>query len=103
MPQLSRDWGVPQESAARATTVFAVAYAWGSLASGPLSDRYGRRTILAGTVAAMAVATALVPLATGLLWVSAARALQRGSRPGRSSRCRTPLCRNGSRSGCPWR
>ncbi|WP_129266680.1 MFS transporter [Streptomyces sp. M3] len=76
MPQLSRDWGVPQESAARATTVFAVAYAWGSLAGGPLSDRYGRRTILAGTVAAMAVATALVPLATGLPWASAARALQ---------------------------
>ncbi|WP_322982581.1 MFS transporter [Streptomyces sp. S584] len=76
MPQLSRDRGVPQESAARATTVFAVAYACGSLAGGPLSDRYGRRTILAGTVAAMAVATALVPLATGLPWASAARALQ---------------------------
>ncbi|MFF3831447.1 MFS transporter [Streptomyces sp. NPDC002458] len=76
MPQLSRDWGVSQESAAWATTVFAVAYACGSLAGGPLSDRYGRRTILAGTVAAMAVATALVPLATGLPWASAARALQ---------------------------
>ncbi|MYQ37342.1 Predicted arabinose efflux permease, MFS family [Streptomyces sp. LamerLS-316] len=76
MPQLSQDWGVPQESAAWATTVFAVAYACGSLAGGPLSDRYGRRTILAGTVAAMAVATALVPLATGLPWASAARALQ---------------------------
>ncbi|MEU8707500.1 MFS transporter [Streptomyces sp. NPDC048565] len=76
MPQLSSAWGVSQASASWATTVFAVAYACGSLAGGPLSDRYCRRTVLAGTVAAMAVATALVPLATGLTWASAARALQ---------------------------
>uniref|UniRef100_A0AAU3H2I0 MFS transporter n=1 Tax=Streptomyces sp. NBC_01401 TaxID=2903854 RepID=A0AAU3H2I0_9ACTN len=76
MPQLSSAWGVSQASASWATTVFAVAYACGSLAGGPLSDRYGRRTVLAGSVAAMAVATALVPLATSLTWASAARALQ---------------------------
>ncbi|MFB4301042.1 MFS transporter [Actinomadura sp. NTSP31] len=76
MPSLGRTWSVSPESAAWATTVFAVAYAFGSLAGGPLSNRYGRRTILTGAVAALAVATALVPIATDLTWGLAVRALQ---------------------------
>ncbi|MFI9612456.1 MFS transporter [Streptomyces sp. NPDC052023] len=76
MPQLGRAWDVPQESATWTTSAFAIAYACGSLASGPLSDRFGRRTVLVSCVAAMALATALVPLAPDLTWGAALRALQ---------------------------
>ncbi|MFF5444590.1 MFS transporter [Streptomyces sp. NPDC012888] len=76
MPELGRAWEVPTKSAAWATTAFAIAYACGSLVSGPLSNRYGRRTVMSGSMAAMAVATALVPLADGLGTASALRALQ---------------------------
>ncbi|UNZ21011.1 MFS transporter [Streptomyces sp. 891-h] len=76
MPELGRAWGVTPESAAWATTVFAVTYAFGSLAGGPLSDRCGRRAILTGSVAALAVATTLVPFASDLTWGLTVRALQ---------------------------
>ncbi|TYR65861.1 MFS transporter [Streptomyces parvus] len=76
MPQLGRAWGVPQESVAWTTTVFAISYACGSLAGGPLSQRYGGRTVLTGCVAALAVATALIPLASDLTWASVLRAVQ---------------------------
>ncbi|MFC8656072.1 MFS transporter [Streptomyces parvus] len=76
MPQLGRAWDVPQESVAWTTTVFAISYACGSLAGGPLSQRYGGRTVLTGCVAALAVATALVPLASDLTWASVLRAVQ---------------------------
>ncbi|MDQ8707262.1 MFS transporter [Streptomyces sp. LHD-70] len=76
MPELAGAWGVPQGSVAWTTSAFAIAYACGSLASGPLSQRYGTRAVLTGCVAALAVATALVPLAPDLTWASALRALQ---------------------------
>lgn len=76
MPELGRDWDVPTESAAWATSAFAIAYACGSLVSGPLSNRYGRRTVMVGCIASMAVATALVPLAQDLGTAAALRALQ---------------------------
>ncbi|MGW7002577.1 MFS transporter [Streptomyces sp. NPDC054933] len=76
MPRMSGAWGVSQASAAWTTTTFAVAYACGSLQSGPLSNRYGRRAVMTVSTAAMAFATALVPCATSLGTGSAFRALQ---------------------------
>ncbi len=76
MPRMSAVWGVSQASAAWTTTAFAVAYACGSLLSGPLSNRYGRRAVMTVSTAAMAFATALVPCATTLGTGSAFRALQ---------------------------
>ncbi|MGV9991233.1 MFS transporter [Streptomyces sp. NPDC003374] len=76
MPELARAWGVPTQSAALSTTAFAFAHAAGSLISGPLSTRFGRRTVMVANVLAMAVVTALLPLAGGLATGVALRAAQ---------------------------
>ncbi|MFY1675612.1 MULTISPECIES: MFS transporter [unclassified Streptomyces] len=66
MPRIADAWNVDTASAAVSTTAFALAHAVGSLLSGPLSDRWGRRTVMVGNVVAMAGVTALVPLASDL-------------------------------------
>ncbi|MFI9778664.1 MFS transporter [Streptomyces sp. NPDC051956] len=76
MPQIADAWRVPTASAALSTTAFAFAHAVGSLISGPLSNRWGRRTVMVANVLAMAVVTALVPLAQGLTFGVTLRALQ---------------------------
>ncbi|MFD9968651.1 MFS transporter [Streptomyces sp. NPDC059015] len=76
MPQIADAWQVPTASAALSTTAFALAHAVGSLVSGPLSNRWGRRTVMVANVLAMAVVTALVPLVPDLRTGVALRALQ---------------------------
>jgi predicted MFS family arabinose efflux permease len=76
MPELADAWSVPAGSAAASTTAFAFAHAVGSLLSGPLSTRFGRRTVMVANVLAMAVVTALLPLATSLTVGVGLRALQ---------------------------
>ncbi|WP_194236107.1 MFS transporter [Streptomyces acidicola] len=76
MPELADAWGVPAGSAAASTTAFAFAHALGSLVSGPLSTRWGRRTVMVANVLAMAVVTALLPLAPSLTAGVVLRALQ---------------------------
>ncbi|MET7453924.1 MFS transporter [Streptomyces sp. NPDC005574] len=76
MPQLADAWHVPAGSAAASTTAFAFAHAVGSLLSGPLSTRLGRRTVMVANVLAMAAVTALLPLAASLGTGVALRALQ---------------------------
>lgn len=76
IPRISAAWQVTPEVAVWATSAFAIAYACGSLASGPLSNRWGRRSVMVTGVVVMAVATALVPLATSLGTGSLLRALQ---------------------------
>ena len=76
IPRISAAWQVTPGSAAWATSAFAIAYACGSLASGPLSNRWGRRSVMVTGAVVMAVATALVPLATSLGTGSLVRAMQ---------------------------
>lgn len=76
MPELAAAWGVRTESAALSTTAFAFAHAAGSLISGPLATRWGRRAVMVTSVLAMAVVTALLPLVTSLGTGVALRALQ---------------------------
>ncbi|MFJ7155267.1 MFS transporter [Streptomyces sp. NPDC101118] len=76
MPQIAEAWDVSQSSAAWATSAFAIAYACGSLLSGPLADRFGRRSAIWSTLAVMAVATVAVPLAGGQGTGLALRAVQ---------------------------
>lgn len=76
MPEIGDAWGVPQGSATWATTAFAIAYACASLASGALSERYGRRAVIVLSIAAMAVATALVPFSADVVTGSLLRGLQ---------------------------
>lgn len=65
MPEIAAAWHVEQSAAAWATSVFAIAYACGSLLSGPLAEHYGRRTAIWTSLAALSVATLAVPLAGG--------------------------------------
>ncbi|MEV0844566.1 MFS transporter [Streptomyces sp. NPDC049954] len=76
MPQLADAWGVPAGSAAASTTAFAFAHAVGSLVSGPLSNRWGRRAVMVVNVLAMAVVTAVLPLVGSLTPGVTLRALQ---------------------------
>ncbi|GAA4804419.1 MFS transporter [Streptomyces ziwulingensis] len=76
MPQLADAWGVSTGSAAASTTAFAFAHAVGSLVSGPLSTRFGRRTVMVASVLAMAVVTAVLPLVGSLVPGVSLRALQ---------------------------
>lgn len=76
MPQIGVAWHTSQETAAWATSAFALAYAAGSLASGYLSKRGRGRVVLAGSVAIMAIVTALVPIGAGLGEGSLLRAMQ---------------------------
>ncbi|HEX5594549.1 MAG TPA: MFS transporter [Micromonosporaceae bacterium] len=76
MPHLGKAWGVSEASAAWTTSVFAIAYAGSSLLSGSLADRYGRRVVVAASLAIMAVATLLLPMAGSLTVGCALRAVQ---------------------------
>lgn len=76
MSEIGGAWGVSQGSATWATTAFSFAYACASLASGTLSERYGRRVVIVGSIAAMAVATALVPFSGDLVTGCLLRVLQ---------------------------
>jgi len=76
IPRLASAWEVSAGSAAWATSAFAIAYAFGSLISGPLSQRHGRRAVMVGSIAAMAVVTSVVPLAADLTAGSLLRAAQ---------------------------
>jgi predicted MFS family arabinose efflux permease len=76
MPELGAAWDRSVAATAWTTTVFGIAYAVGSLASGPLADRYGRRPVIVTGLLAMAVATMLVPLATSLETAVLLRGLQ---------------------------
>ncbi|MFJ2555325.1 MULTISPECIES: MFS transporter [unclassified Streptomyces] len=69
-------FGVDAASAAWTGAAFSFAYALGFLVFGPLSDRVGRRPVLAGGALATAVTTALTAAAPGLGWFLAGRALQ---------------------------
>ncbi|MFE3829677.1 MFS transporter [Streptomyces sp. NPDC059092] len=69
-------YGVDAASAAWTGAAFSFAYALGFLVFGPLSDRVGRRPVLAGGALATAVTTALTAAAPGLGWFLAGRVLQ---------------------------
>ncbi len=73
---MAADWGSGPTSVAWTATAFAIAYATGFLFAGPAADRFGpRRTIVVG-LAATAVVTAVVPLASSLGAALVLRAVQ---------------------------
>lgn len=57
-------------------TVYSLAYGLGFLIFGPLSDRYGRKAVLVPGMAALAVATAALSLASSMAVVGVLRAVQ---------------------------
>ena len=63
-------------AAAALGTAYSLAYALGFLIFGPLSDRYGRKVILVPGMAAFAIATAALSLASSMTLVGVLRAVQ---------------------------
>jgi MFS transporter, YNFM family, putative membrane transport protein len=59
-PALERAYGLTPADAATAGVVFAVGFAIGELAAGPIADGYGRRPVLLGGMALLVVTTVVV-------------------------------------------
>lgn len=69
-------FAVEPSRAALAGSAFGIAYAAGFLVFGPLSDRYGRKSVLVVGLVATGLTTALVGFASGFGFLLVARALQ---------------------------
>jgi predicted MFS family arabinose efflux permease len=76
LPAMSADWATTPAAATWTTTAFGLAYAGGFLISGPLSDRFGRRHIVAAGLILLAVATFAVAFMPNLPAGLVARAVQ---------------------------
>jgi YNFM family putative membrane transporter len=63
-------------AAAALTTAYSLAYGLGFLIFGPLSDHFGRKAILAPGMAALAIATGAISLATSLPMLAVLRGVQ---------------------------
>jgi DHA1 family bicyclomycin/chloramphenicol resistance-like MFS transporter len=72
LPAIARDLG----SASASLTVFVLAFGFGQLPCGPLSDRFGRRPVLLTGLACYALAALGCALATGIPMLVTCRALQ---------------------------
>ncbi|MBM7773145.1 putative MFS family arabinose efflux permease [Actinokineospora baliensis] len=70
------DWGTTVGAATATTTLFGIPYASGFLLTGPLADRFGRRTVITAGLSVMTVATVLVGLSDSLAVGGVLRAVQ---------------------------
>jgi MFS transporter, AAHS family, 4-hydroxybenzoate transporter len=64
VPSLSRAWSLPPSSFGLALSAVVVGISAGSAIVGPLGDRFGRRTMLAATIALVGLTTGSTALAT---------------------------------------
>ncbi|WP_028805879.1 MFS transporter [Streptomyces sp. 142MFCol3.1] len=69
-------FGTTPGQATWTATAFGFAYATGFLLAGPLTDRYGSRTVITAGLAAAAAATVAVSAAPNLTWAVALRIVQ---------------------------
>lgn len=74
--RLAAEWDTSKSAATWTTTAFGLAYGAGFLVTGPLSDRWGRRPVIVGGLAATVASTLLVAAAPGLVTGLSARILQ---------------------------
>lgn len=72
LPAIARELG----SASASLTVFVLAFGFGQLPCGPLSDRFGRRPVLLTGLACYTLAALACMLSTGIPMLVAGRALQ---------------------------
>lgn len=76
LPQLSAEYGIAPATAGLSVSVVVLMIALGSLAVGPLSDRWGRWPVMAGSALLLALPTLLCALAPSFELLLAGRALQ---------------------------
>lgn len=62
VPSLSREWSLPPSSFGLALSAVVIGMALGSALLGPLGDRFGRRTMIAATMAIIGIATCCTSL-----------------------------------------
>lgn len=82
LPLLSREFNIPPATAGLSVSAVVLSIAVMSLTSGPLSDRLGRRPVMAGSVALLALPTLLCALAGSFNMLLVFRALQGAAIPG---------------------
>src|SRR5512143_784941 len=76
LPILSREFGVPPATAGLSVSAVMLAIALASSLYGPLGDRAGRKRLMAGASALLAVPTLLCAFAPSFEWLLVLRALQ---------------------------
>ncbi|MFT3777649.1 MAG: multidrug effflux MFS transporter [Ottowia sp.] len=75
-PDIGRSLSVATQSLAITLSAFFIPFALGQLVVGPLSDRLGRRGLMLGGLAVLAVGSVVCALATRLDWLIAGRVIQ---------------------------
>lgn len=75
-PSLARDLIATPTQVKLTLTVFLLGFATGQLIIGPLSDRFGRRSLLLAGLMVYAAASALIALTSGLEWMLVLRIVQ---------------------------
>ncbi|WP_086829347.1 MFS transporter [Allokutzneria sp. NRRL B-24872] len=75
-PLAAQDFGVPEAALAWSSTAFGLAYAFGFLFLGPLSDRFGPGRVMVIGLAVAAVTTAAVAVAPGVSALVVLRVIQ---------------------------
>ncbi len=76
IPQIARDLETDAASAQFTLTAFLIVFALAQLLYGPLSDRFGRRPILLGSLLIYGVGSVATALAPTIEWLTAARVIQ---------------------------
>ena len=76
LPEIARDFGAAEAAVQVTLTAFITTFALTHLIYGPLSDRYGRRTILLVSMAIYVLGSVAVALAPSVGLMTAARVLQ---------------------------
>jgi MFS family permease len=104
-PRIGAALGVSSQELELMLSSFFVAFAFGQLLVGPLSDRFGRKWLVLGGLQSLLPAVSFVPPPTHCpSWSSAASSRRSGLAPPRS--CRAPLhviCSMARRSRGLWR
>ncbi|MCP2182435.1 putative arabinose efflux permease, MFS family [Prauserella alba] len=76
LPAIAGDFGTSTSAATWMVTAFSLSFAVSFLAAGPLADRFGPRRVILSGLAAVAVTTVAVPLASSLATGVALRCVQ---------------------------
>ncbi len=76
LPAVARDLDTTPAAAQLTLTVYLMGIAAGQLIYGPLSDRFGRRPVLIGSLAVFLAASLMAAFAPDIQWLIAARVVQ---------------------------